>query len=180
MVVILNQKNKKITDSLKKSIEDELSRIDLIASNYKKDSELSKINAASLNQKILISSDMYSLLSFAENLFEITNGYYDVTLGSLVIEKGFGPEYTMVENTLPVSIKRFNLISNNKNIDLPDANTLWILEGNNKLSPNNPIKLVWNNNQGIKFPNNSSFIFSSSSQKSCRLVSFRCDYFRLD
>ena len=102
-----------ITDSLKKSIEDELSRIDLIASNYKKDSELSKINAASLNQKILISSDMYSLLSFAENLFEITNGYYDVTLGSLVIEKGFGPEYTMVENTLPVSIKRFNLISNN-------------------------------------------------------------------
>ena len=56
---------------------------------------------------------MYSLLSFAENLFEITNGYYDVTLGSLVIEKGFGPEYTMVENTLPVSKKRFNLISNN-------------------------------------------------------------------
>ena len=102
-----------ITDSLKKSIEDELSRIDLIASNYKEDSELSTINSASLNQKILISSDMYSLLSFAENLFEITNGYYDVTLGSLVIEKGFGPENTMVENTIPVSIKRFNLLSNN-------------------------------------------------------------------
>ena len=95
-----------ITDSLKKSIEDELSRIDLIASNYKEDSELSTINSASLNQKILISSDMYSLLSFAENLFEITNGYYDVTLGSLVIENGFGPENTMVENTIPVSIKK--------------------------------------------------------------------------
>ena len=45
-------------------------------------------------------------------------------------------------------------VTNNKNIDLPDANTLWILEGNNKLSPNNPIKLVWNNNQGIRFEKN--------------------------
>ena len=45
-------------------------------------------------------------------------------------------------------------VTNNKNIDLPDANTLWILEGNNKLAPNNPIKLVWSNNQGIKFEKN--------------------------
>ena len=45
-------------------------------------------------------------------------------------------------------------VTNNKNIDLPDANTLWILEGNNKLSPSNPIKLVWNNNQGIRFEKN--------------------------
>ena len=45
-------------------------------------------------------------------------------------------------------------VTNNKNIDLPDANTLWILKGNNKLAPNNPIKLVWNNNQGIRFEKN--------------------------
>ena len=45
-------------------------------------------------------------------------------------------------------------VTNNKNIDLPDSNTLWIIEGNNKLSPNNPIKLVWSNNQGIRFEKN--------------------------
>jgi len=45
-------------------------------------------------------------------------------------------------------------VTNNKNIDLPDSNTLWSVEGNNKLSPNNPIKLIWNNNQGIKFQKN--------------------------
>ncbi len=61
-----------ISDSLKKSIEDELARIDLIASNYKKNSELSRINKSSVNQKILISSDMFTLLSFAESLFQIT------------------------------------------------------------------------------------------------------------
>ena len=38
-------------------------------------------------------------------------------------------------------------VTNNKNIDLPDSKTLWNVKGNNKLSPNNPIKLVWSNNQ---------------------------------
>ena len=42
-------------------------------------------------------------------------------------------------------------VTNNKNIDLPDSKTLWNIKGNNKLSPNNPIKLVWNNSQGIEF-----------------------------
>ena len=42
-------------------------------------------------------------------------------------------------------------VTNNKNIDLPDSKTLWNVKGNNKLSPNNPIKLVWNNSQGIEF-----------------------------
>ncbi len=102
-----------ISDSLKKSIKDELKRIDLIASNYKKDSELSRINKASVNEKILISSDMYSLLSFAESLYQITDGFYDITIGSLVIQQGFGPDNAMIENTIPVSLKRFNLISNN-------------------------------------------------------------------
>jgi len=45
-------------------------------------------------------------------------------------------------------------VTNNKNIDLPGPNTLWNIEGNNKLSPNNPIKLVWSNKQGIKFQKN--------------------------
>ena len=39
----------------------------------------------------------------------------------------------------------------NKNIDVPNFRTKWDIEGNNKLSPNNPIKLVWENKQNIKF-----------------------------
>ena len=42
-------------------------------------------------------------------------------------------------------------VTNNKNIDLPGSKTLWNIKGNNKLSPNNPIKLVWSNSQGIEF-----------------------------
>ncbi len=38
-----------------------------------------------------------------------------------------------------------------KNIDLPNSKSLWNIEGNNKLTPNSPVKLIWTNNQNIKF-----------------------------
>ncbi|MDA8613937.1 FAD:protein FMN transferase [Gammaproteobacteria bacterium] len=102
-----------ITDALKKEIEEELSRIDYIASNYKKTSEISRINSAPVNQIIDVSQEMYSLLSFAENLNQVTDGYYDITLGGLVIENGFGPTDAMTENALPTSNKRFDFVSAN-------------------------------------------------------------------
>lgn len=102
-----------ITDALKNEIEEELSRIDYIASNYKKTSEISRINSAPVNQLINVSQEMYSLLSFAENLNQVTDGYYDVTLGGLVIENGFGPTDAMTENALPTSNKRFDFVSAN-------------------------------------------------------------------
>jgi len=39
----------------------------------------------------------------------------------------------------------------NKNIDVPNSKSTWEIEGNNKLTPNTPIKLIWLNNQNIKF-----------------------------
>jgi YidC/Oxa1 family membrane protein insertase len=47
-------------------------------------------------------------------------------------------------------------VSNNKNIDVPDASTIWKIEGKKKLTNRSPIKLVWNNTQGITFEKNIS------------------------
>ncbi len=41
--------------------------------------------------------------------------------------------------------------TNNENIDVPNNKTIWKILGNNKLTPNNPINLIWENNQGIIF-----------------------------
>ncbi|MDB3968594.1 membrane protein insertase YidC [Candidatus Pelagibacter ubique] len=42
-------------------------------------------------------------------------------------------------------------VSTNKNIDIPDASTVWEVSGNKKLTNNNPVKLTWSNTQGITF-----------------------------
>ncbi|MDB4160659.1 membrane protein insertase YidC [Candidatus Pelagibacter sp.] len=42
-------------------------------------------------------------------------------------------------------------VSTNKNIDLPDASTVWEVSGNKKLTNNSPVKLIWSNTQGITF-----------------------------
>ena len=40
---------------------------------------------------------------------------------------------------------------NNKDIDVPNSKTKWEVTGNKLLSPNNPVKLIWNNKQNITF-----------------------------
>ena len=100
-----------VTDSLKQSIQNELNRIDLIASNYKTDSELSFINKSPTDQIINISDEMFTMLSFAEDLYIKTSGLYDITLGSLIIDEGFGPMTSMSDDSIQVSSKRFEFIS---------------------------------------------------------------------
>jgi len=42
-------------------------------------------------------------------------------------------------------------VSSDKNIDIPNSESIWSLEGNRKLTENSPIKLSWTNDQGITF-----------------------------
>ena len=42
-------------------------------------------------------------------------------------------------------------VTSNKNIDVPNSETIWSVEGNNKLTNSSPIKLLWTNKQGLKF-----------------------------
>ncbi len=42
-------------------------------------------------------------------------------------------------------------ITSDKNINIPNSNSIWSISGNNKLTDNSPIKLSWTNEQGITF-----------------------------
>jgi len=42
-------------------------------------------------------------------------------------------------------------VTTDKNIDIPNSETIWSIIGNNKLTYQNPIKLSWTNDQGITF-----------------------------
>ena len=42
-------------------------------------------------------------------------------------------------------------VTSDKNIDIPNSDTDWLIIGNNKLTNKSPIKLSWTNDQGITF-----------------------------
>ena len=42
-------------------------------------------------------------------------------------------------------------VTSDKNIKIPTSNTIWSLEGNNKLTTQSPIRLFWLNKQGLRF-----------------------------
>ena len=42
-------------------------------------------------------------------------------------------------------------VTTDKNIDIPNSETVWSIIGNNKLTDKTPIKLSWTNDQGITF-----------------------------
>jgi len=42
-------------------------------------------------------------------------------------------------------------ITTDKNINIPNSNSIWSISGNNKLTDQSPIKLSWTNKQGITF-----------------------------
>ena len=42
-------------------------------------------------------------------------------------------------------------VTSDKNVDIPDAETIWSLDGNDKLTEKSPIKLSWTNDQGLTF-----------------------------
>lgn len=98
-----------ISNSLQALITNELKRIDGIASHYKAESELSIINSLPINEKIKISKDLYLVLSYAENLYSISGGLYDVTIGSMVADGGFGPKKVTKELYDAKSLRRFEI-----------------------------------------------------------------------
>ena len=47
----------------------------------------------------------------------------------------------------------YGWLSSDTSLVLPDANTVWTVVGNQKLTPQTPVTLEWENGQGIKFIN---------------------------
>ncbi len=71
-------------------------------------------------------------------------------------------------------------VTTDKNIDVPNSNSIWSIVGNNRLTDKSPIKLTWKNKQGITFEKeislDSKFLFTVK-QKIINLSSKKYDFY---
>jgi thiamine biosynthesis lipoprotein len=61
-------------------------------STYRADSELSRFNSSSFEETVTVSTDTAIVIKEAINLYQVTDGALDITLGPLVNLWGFGPD----------------------------------------------------------------------------------------
>lgn len=76
---------------LKDQIDGLLHNINQSMSTYIEDSELSLLNQVSMQFPVVISEELFSVISTARQISEQTRGAFDVTIGPLVNLWGFGP-----------------------------------------------------------------------------------------
>jgi len=77
---------------------------------------------------------------------DLTFKEYNVALDSDEKVKLLSPR-----NTKNGYLIESGFITTDKNIDIPNSNSVWSILGNNKLTNQSPVKLSWTNNQGITF-----------------------------
>jgi thiamine biosynthesis lipoprotein len=113
---IVYQANKNITtDSLQKKVDKILQDFDMSLSLYKDSSILSKINR---NEDVTVDSYFEKVFSKSAEIYEMTDGAFDVTVGPLVKAWGFGPD-------------------DHKNFDVNKLDSLLRLVGMSKVSLEN-------------------------------------------
>ena len=77
---------------------------------------------------------------------DLTFKEYNVALDSNEKVKLLSPR-----NTKDGYLIESGFITTDKNIDIPDSNSVWTVSGNSRLTDQSPVKLSWTNDQGITF-----------------------------
>ena len=77
----------------------------MVASNYKPNSEIALLNQRPLETPITISSDLYNILEIAKDIYNISDGFYDISLGKVSSKLGFAPSFNqdLKQDSLSVS-----------------------------------------------------------------------------
>jgi YidC/Oxa1 family membrane protein insertase len=142
---VVDQKN--ISNDINTSSQNSLSDAPSLAQD-EKIIKISRDEALEENERILFENDKIkgSISLLGSSIDDLTFKNYTNTLNGDDNVVLLNPKQS--ENGYYVET---GWATTDKNIDLPNSKTLWEIEGNKKLTPNSSVKLIWKNNQNIKF-----------------------------
>ncbi len=116
--------------------------------NEKKDEILSRNDALQLSERIYFENESI------KGSISLKGAAIDDLTFKKFKEKLESDEKVVLLNPKDTSLGYYvesGWVTSNKNIDLPDNNSLWKVDGNSKLSEKNDVKIMWENKQGLIF-----------------------------
>ena len=140
--------------------QEELKRNQVKKESIQKNSDTPSLDK---NETFVKLSRKDALLESRRIIFENNNIIGSISLKGATIDDLTFKEYSIALNSNDkvtlLNPKNFEngyqiesgFVTANKNIDVPDASTLWEISGNTRLTNNSPIKLTWSNSQDITF-----------------------------
>ena len=115
------------------------------------------------NEEVKVISRENALVESERVIFENDNIIGSISLSGAVIDdltfKNYTTSVDSEENVVLLNPKEIGTgyyidsgwAINNNEIETPNNKTVWKIEGNNKLTPNSPVRLAWTNNNNISF-----------------------------
>lgn len=91
---------------LQRAVQDSVDRIDQLMSNYKSDSELSRLNRSELLSAFTLSDETTAVLKLSADIHGLSMGAFDISLAPVVDLWGFGPDPTISEVPPPEAIAK--------------------------------------------------------------------------
>ena len=116
--------------------------------NEKKDEILSRNDALQLSERIYFENESI------KGSISLKGAAIDDLTFKKFKEKLESDEKVILLNPKDTSLGYYvesGWVTSNKNIDLPNNNSLWKVDGNSKLSEKNDVKIIWENKQGLIF-----------------------------
>jgi YidC/Oxa1 family membrane protein insertase len=133
----LAEKNKIEQNTDTPSLDQKETLIQISRDDALKQSERIQFENKSIFGSISLKGAAIDDLTFKDYNTTLESNQKVVLLGPRNIEKGY-----LIES---------GFVTSDKNIDIPNADSVWSIVGNNRLTNLSPIKLSWSNNQGITF-----------------------------
>ena len=133
----LTEKNKVEQNSDAPSLDQKESLIQISREDALKQSQRIQFENQSIVGSISLKGAAIDDLTFKNYNTDLESNKKVILLGPRNIENGY-----LIES---------GFVTSDKNIDIPNSDTIWSIAGNNKLTDQSPIKLSWTNNQGITF-----------------------------
>ena len=133
----LSEKNKVEQNTDAPSLEQKETLITLSREDALNQSKRIKFENNNIVGSISLKGASIDDLTFKNYKIELNNDERVTLLGPRNIDKGY-----LVES---------GFVTTDKNIDIPNSDTIWSSVGDNNLTDKNKVKLTWTNNQGITF-----------------------------
>jgi len=134
---VLSEKNKIEQNTDAPSIDQKQSLIKISREDALKESNRIQFENQSVIGSISLKGAAIDDLTFKDYNTALESNQKVTLLGPRNIENGY-----LIET---------GFVTSDKNIDIPNSETIWSNIGNNKLTDKSSVKLIWDNNQGITF-----------------------------